>query len=202
MRQRRNDLLEGWPIVGLAAILVAVWVGATLALWGTAEAGILASIRMTASSSLLLFLAAFVASAACVLRPTPLTKWLLRNRRQLGLSFAVSQLAHLTLIALLVMGYGPSFWRRIALTTIAGGSVGYVFTAAMAITSFDRTAAWLGRARWRALHKAGMYVIFGIFFFTYAPRYGRPRYVSFTVLLLLALALRIAAKQRSSRRVA
>jgi methionine sulfoxide reductase heme-binding subunit len=141
-----------------------------------------------------------VASAACSLRPTPLTKWLLRNRRQLGVSFAVSQLAHLAFIAVLVTSYGHSFWSRVALTTIAGGGVGYVFTAAMALTSFDRTAAWLGRARWKALHKAGMYVMFGIFLFTYAPRYTRPSYAAFTVLLLLALALRIVAKQRRARR--
>jgi DMSO/TMAO reductase YedYZ heme-binding membrane subunit len=67
----------------------------------------------------------------------------------------------------------------------------------MAITSFDRTTAWLGRRRWRQLHLVGMYAIFGIFVFSYAPRFARSaQYAAYTLLCLGAFALRIVAWQR------
>jgi DMSO/TMAO reductase YedYZ heme-binding membrane subunit len=194
---KSSGLLEGWPIVGMSASVVALEVALTFALSGTAETGIRASIRTTATSSLFFFLAAFVASSLCVLAPSRATKWLLRNRRQIGVSFAVSQLTHLALIGVLAMRYGESFWRRVAMTTIAGGGAGYLFTAAMTITSFDRPTAWLGRSRWRRLHQFGMYVLFGIFTFSYALLARRsPHYTAFTVLLALALVLRMAARRR------
>ncbi len=43
------------------------------------------------------------------------------------------------------------------------GSFGYVLLVLMTITSFDRTATWLGRKAWSRLHTTGMYVFWVIF---------------------------------------
>lgn len=199
MTPQRRRLFDGWPIVGAATIVVAALVGATFATSAPGEAAVRASIRTTATSSFAFFVVTFAASSLCALRPSPVSKWMLRNRRQLGVSFAVSQGAHLALIGVLASRFASSFWGHVALTTLVGGGLGYVFTAAMVLTSFDRTAAWLGRARWRTLHRFGMYVIFAIFAFTYLPRVADPRYAAFTALLGLTLALRVVVARRGRR---
>jgi DMSO/TMAO reductase YedYZ heme-binding membrane subunit len=196
----RKGLLEGWPLVAVGTAIVLIAAASSLALRGLGEVGIRAAIRVTATTSLGFFLAAFVASSVCSLRPSAATKWLLRNRRQLGVSFGCSQLAHLVLIGVLMSTHGGSFWRRVALTTLGGGGAGYVLTAALVVTSFDRTTAWLGRSRWRRLHLTGMYAFFGIFLFTYVPASTRHlHYAFYAALLLAALGLRIAAWRRRRR---
>src|SRR5437867_6975059 len=90
----RNDrgmrLAQGWPIVGWAALVVVAIVAAILITLGTGEAGLRAAIRATARTSVVLFCVAFSASALRRLWPGTASAWLLANRRQLGVSFAVS----------------------------------------------------------------------------------------------------------------
>jgi hypothetical protein len=197
----RRSGVEGWSLVGIAAIVVTALVAGTLAVGGTEEAGIRAAIRMTAGTSLVFFLAAFVASAMNTLSPSPATKWLLRNRRYIGVSFAVSMLGHLVLISALVLGYSGSFWSRVALTTLVGGGFGYVMILAMTATSFDRTAKAIGRKAWSALHTTGMYVFWFIFFASYAGRAATSlRYAISFGLLLVAMTVRIAAARKRATR--
>src|SRR5690349_17199615 len=96
-------------VVGVSSAAILVLITATLAAMGTDEEGIRAVIRLTARTSVLLFTAAFAASALRRLWPTPLTKWLLRRRRQVGLSFAVSHFLHLLFIFMLARLYSESF---------------------------------------------------------------------------------------------
>jgi sulfoxide reductase heme-binding subunit YedZ len=149
-------------------------------------------IRLTAKTSFALFTAAFIASAARRLWSAPATGWLLANRRYLGVSFAASHAIHLLGIVVLAR-MARDF--AIAPATLVAGGTAYVFLAAMVATSFDRTAAWLGRRWWRRLHLTGMYVCWIIFFISYGPRtvMESPLYAPFVLVLLGALALRIAA---------
>ncbi len=82
-----------------------------------------------------------------------------------------------------------------------GGGLAYVFLAAMTATSFDRTAAWLGPRAWKALHTAGVYYLWLIFFVTYLPRLGQSViYVLIVGLLVAAMALRVSRRLRGGRR--
>jgi DMSO/TMAO reductase YedYZ heme-binding membrane subunit len=179
--------------VGWAALVVVAASAATLGVHGAGEEGIRAVIRLTARTSFLLFTAAFAASALARRWPGGVTRWLLTNRRQLGVSFAVSHLVHLVAIVALAR-----------LTTVFGGAggaiaiLGYVAIAAMAATSFDRTAAWLGPRRWRRLHLVAGYYIWFLFLASYLPRtiLGSPAYAPFVVVLLAVLALRLRAGRR------
>jgi sulfoxide reductase heme-binding subunit YedZ len=198
---RRSPVVtEGWPLVGWAGIVVAAIVAAALAFGSAPGEGLRSGIRATATSSLALFLLAFVASSLHALRPSAGAKWLLRNRRYVGVGFATSHAAHLGLILGLVARDAADFSARVSSTTVIGGGIGYVFIAAMTATSFDRTARWLGRRLWRILHTTGMYLLWGIFFFSYVGRIPSPRYTTFTALLVAALALRIAARLRPAQR--
>ena len=67
----------------------------------------------------------------------------------------------------------------------------------MAATSFDRTAAWLGRRRWKVLHTVGGYYLWFVFLFTYLGNTARAPWLFAPVVLLLAvLAVRLYARLR------
>src|ERR1044071_716127 len=87
-------LFRGWPLAGLlAATLIGAAVAIIAAHGGSIE-GVRLVVRITARTSLLLFALAFTASAMIRLWPGTFTRWQRANRRQLGVSFAVSHLVH------------------------------------------------------------------------------------------------------------
>jgi sulfoxide reductase heme-binding subunit YedZ len=176
-------------------------VAALLAVAGTGEPGIRLVIRATARSSVVLFTAAFVAAALQRAWPGTASRWMLANRRYLGVSFAVSHLAHLVAIVALS---GWSLERAVAAAGPAAiilGGIAYVFVAAMTATSFDRTAAWLGPRAWSRLHTTGVYVLWTVFFASFAPRIAESAlYWPFALGLLAALVLRLTYGRRRAAR--
>lgn len=183
-----------WGITAVAALAGLVAIAASFALHGAGEVGLRAAIRATARIAVVLFSVTFASSALNALSRSPASKWLLRHRRQLGLGFAAVQFAHLGLVLTLVARHPESFWATTSLVSVIGDGVGYVWTAAMSVTSFDRTTAWLGRRAWTALHKSGMYVLWGIFVFSYVGRAGaQPLYAILFGLLALSYVLRLCA---------
>ena len=183
---------RGWPIVGWAALAVAAMIAVIIGVVGIGEDGIRMLIRATARTSVALFGAAFVASALHRARPGAVTRWLVANRRYVGVSFAVSHFAHLGALVALAHWSVGGMAAAAKPTTLVLGGIGYVFIAAMVATSFDRTAAWLGARRWSTLHTTGMYWLWFIFFATFAPKAPTsPLYAVITLGLLATLALRI-----------
>ncbi len=195
---------EGWPLLGVLALGLAAMTAAVLGLAGSDEAGVRMLIRASARSSLLLFSLAFAASSLRRLWPVPASAWLLRNRRQLGLGFALSHAVHLAAIVAVARLWPADFWVEGVGVTIAGGGVGYLFLAAMAATSFDRSAAWLSRRSWRRLHLVGSWVLWAIFLQTLTASvfvFG-PRYLPQVLLLLAVAGLRLTASRSPARRPA
>ena len=189
------DAPAGWPLVGWSALGIFVITAVVLVVNGTGENGLRAVVRATAATSLLLFTAAFTASAVQRLWPSRLSRWMLANRRYLGVSFAVSHAVHLIAILALARTV-PAF--KANPTTLVFGSIGYVVLAAMTATSFDRTAAWLGARAWKRLHTVGVYYLWFIFLASYAPRLSQsPVYALHTAVLVAALALRLVARPRA-----
>jgi hypothetical protein len=195
---RRTGWLEGPVLVGESALVVATMSAALWLAQGGGEEGVRAVIRATARSSLLFFLAAFTASSLRRLWRAPATAWLLRNRRYLGLSMAVSHAVHLAAILILAARWPEQ--AEIPVATRIGGTLGYVFLAAMAATSSDRAFAWLGRRRWRALHWTGAWVLWAIFALSYVPEaLAVPAYAPLALLVLAAGALRVGVGLREGR---
>lgn len=193
--------LAGWPIVGWCSVALLAMTAFLLAVNGTGEEGVRTLVRHSAQTSIVLFMAAYSASSLRALWRTGASKWLLANRRYLGVSFAVSHTIHLAaLIALYQVA--ESFRSGLNAATLVGGGLAYVFLFAMAATSFDRAQAWLGRRPWKILHTTGMHYIWLIFFQSYLPRalITSPVYAPFVVLLLTGLGLRVAAWRRSRLR--
>jgi len=181
--------LEGWAFVGwTAAVLVVVGAG-VFAAHGTGGEGWRLQIRASARVSGAIFLAVFLAAPLRRLRPNEATGWLLRNRRALGVSVGLSHTVHAVAIAMFVRLTG----HESPVGTLVAAGVAYAFLAAMVATSFDATAAWLGRRRWRRLHLTGLYYLWFVFGFTFAGTAagGDPVSAGYAVAYALALPLRL-----------
>jgi hypothetical protein len=182
-----------WAIVATAAVIEAALVGVTLARTGWNVDGISEVVRLTARVSLVLFLMAFIARPLRQLVQTPQTKWMLANRRYLGVSFAVSHAMHLAAII--------SLGDRIGVASYLIGSPGYLFLIPMAITSFDGPTQWLGRKRWTMLHTAGMYVLWASFAVTYVGRaFVSPVWIPAAAVTIGAMIVRLMAMRARPRR--
>lgn len=170
------------PVTAALVVMVAAVLEAH-GWWG--EEAIRAVVRATARSSLVLFLAAFLASALATRWPGPLTRWLLANRRGVGLSFAVSHLLHAVALVLLAR-QAPAFTATIEPATRIVGSLGFGVIAVLAATSNDWSVRALGGRRWERLHRVGVWVLWGIFLVSYL---GSSRVLA--GVLIAALVVRI-----------
>ena len=198
-RGGRGALTEGWILVLWTALAVGAAVAGILIASGAELGSLRTGLRLTARTSLLLFLAAFTASSLRRLWSVPLTGWLLRNRRYLGVSFAVSHFIHLGLIAGLIPHTPERFTANPA--GLLPGAIAYLFLAALTITSFDRTARWMGRLWWSRLHRTGSWWIWLVFAGNYGSKITRgPGFAAAAALLFAAAGLRLLAWRRARRR--
>jgi hypothetical protein len=144
---------------------------------------------------------AFTASALVELIPSDATRWQRRNRRYLGVSFAVSHFIHLAAIVGLATLDRELFWKLTNTATIVLAGTAYLFIAAMTATSFDRTAAWLGPRKWRLLHLVGGWYIWISFATAIGKRVPLDRfYWPMAALVLAAAIVRLIAMSRRNRR--
>jgi DMSO/TMAO reductase YedYZ heme-binding membrane subunit len=183
--------IQGWPLLGTLTLALLLMASAVLLPQPDVE-GVRRLIRVTARSSLVLFLLAFTASAAARRWPSPLTRWQVANRRQIGLAFAVSHAVHAAAIAGFAQIDPAGFAAATGPGNFISGGLAYGFIALMAITSFDGAVRWLGARRWRRLHLAGIYFLWISFVITFGKRIPMSAgYVLPIVVLLAALALRL-----------
>ncbi|MCC6766974.1 MAG: hypothetical protein IT293_20150 [Deltaproteobacteria bacterium] len=192
--------MNGWPIVGWATLVVAAIVAVILGTVGAAEAGIRMVLRATARTSAVFFTLAFAASALRRRWPNAATGWLLRNRRQLGVSFAVSHFVHLLAIFALVGWTWAGFRAAVPAGTLAVGGLAYTFLVLMTLTSFDAPAARLGPRAWRRLHTTGAYYLWFVFAQNYfvAATFSA-FYWPYAALVAGAMALRWLPAPRAAR---
>lgn len=150
-----------------ATLALVVMIAAVLEAHGwTGEDAVRAVVRATARSSLVLFLGAFLASALARRWPGPLTRWLVVNRRGVGLSFAVSHLFHAIALVTLAVRH-PAYSAGIDTATRVVGGLGFAVVAVLAATSNDRAVRLLGARRWQRLHGVGVHYLWAVFFVTY-----------------------------------
>ena len=110
---------------------------------------------------------AFAASSIQILFPGAFSNWLLRNRKIMGLCFAGAMAWQLFFILWLVMGYTEHYIDGFVLRDAIEGVVGYMFLAAMTLTSFNFGRKYLQPKSWRLLHKSGIYFVWAYAFSVY-----------------------------------
>jgi DMSO/TMAO reductase YedYZ heme-binding membrane subunit len=187
--------MEGRRIVAFAAVLSAISAAVSMGVYGASEQGLGVALRVTARIGLAFFALAFVASSVNRLWRSRPGKWLLRNRRHLGVSFAVVHFTHAGFIIARALVHSDNFWSARSAGSLVPGTTAYLFLVAMTITSFDGPTKWLGRTRWKVLHKVGMYVLWAIYVGAYAKSItDKPASAIGIAVLGVALLLRFSAR--------
>jgi methionine sulfoxide reductase heme-binding subunit len=149
-------------------------------------------IKHSVRCALPLFLLAFTASSFAALWPSPLSRWLLLNRRYFGLGFAYGMALHFALVGYSVLSFGNGL--NATVTTFDLTAAGFLL--AMTLTSFRWLARRLSLADWKRLHKAGAYAIWLLATYIYLSdvRYDRDViHALVAAVFLAAWMLRVAA---------
>lgn len=192
--------IEKWRIAGATICVLLALLLSTLLFGGTNDDSLRLLIRITAQTSVTLFLAAFGASSLRSALNTEWTTWLLRNRRYIGVSFAISHFTHLGLIFALAYWFPDPFLSESATSLFTVGGAAYVVIAAMTVTSFDGPRRWLGQRKWSLLHTIGGYFVLFIFAQSYVPKMltagGHSLVFGSAILLVVALRLARIYKQK------
>jgi methionine sulfoxide reductase heme-binding subunit len=180
--------IQRWQIVQWSTLIIATVFALTLSAQGMREDSFRLLIRLTARSSCFLFLLAFIASAWQKLKPSQVSKWLLQNRRYLGLSMAISHGFHAVAIAGVAVLTSENMVRN-----NLDANLGYVFILLMTVTSFPRLAALLGKRSWKILHTVGIYYLWLSFTVGFGKRIGESWlfYTPWVIVLISALILRL-----------
>jgi hypothetical protein len=101
---------------------------------------------------------AFAASSLQVVFPGAFSRWLLRNRRYVGLCFAAAMAWQALFILWLVLVHTDYYINEVyVLSDVVEGVVGYAFIAAMVLTSFKFGRGRLSPRQWKLLHTVGIY---------------------------------------------
>ena len=196
MARAKQTSQGSWRVFWALAAVVIATAGLTAFAGGPDVESVRRTVRLTAQMSLVLFCTAFAAGSLARLWPTDLTAAIRRNRRQIGLAFAVSHACHAAALVAFARIAPATFHEQADPAMFVFGGLAYLFIIAMAATSFDRTAAWLGPRRWRLLHLVGGYDIWLTFLVAEGKRaIHSSAYWPYVALLLVVLGLRMIAMQ-------
>ena len=131
------------------------------------------AIDATERSSLILFAIAFTSSSLESLWPSSLSRWTLRNRRWIGLSFASSHFIHLGLIVSMTVVFPDPFVSQQSMAQWVFGGLAYGFVFLMALTSTDQAQRWMGMKHVKE-GPLGFYLPFLVFTLALIPiRYAK-----------------------------
>ena len=205
----KNKAINQWSLFWLISIpmcivIVIAMIGADMSTGAGVSTMIGFSVRLAVP---FIFLVVAISSVQ-TLFPGPFSMWLLRNRKYIGMCFAVVMAWQGLFI--FIMSY---FFREYYFADVyffrdeLEGSIGYIFLPAMVVTSFEFGRKHLSPKQWKLLHKSGIYFLWAYAFSTYwwslcngLSCYKNPvllDYIYYSV-GFLAFALRIVAwgKQR------
>tara|TARA_R110002096_G_scaffold415163_1_gene616629 strand:+ start:15616 stop:16545 length:930 start_codon:yes stop_codon:yes gene_type:complete len=154
------------------------------------------------------------ASSFHVLFPGPFSKWWLRNRKYIGLCFAVAmawQGLFIFIVSTFIRDY--YFEEIYFFRDEIEGSVGYIFLAAMVLTSFSFGRKYLNAAQWKLIQKGGVYFLWAypfsvywwnLYYYPTLEPFADPRLIDYIFYWagFLAFALRIMAWGKQRQQVA
>jgi DMSO/TMAO reductase YedYZ heme-binding membrane subunit len=176
-----------------ATALTSIAAAAYMAIAGADDESIRLALRVSGRIAFAVLIVVFAARPLQQLLKAPWTAKLLRNRKLLGVAFAGIHTAHLGLI-LMRMNQLPDF--SVSFEKNYLGMFVYAVIFAMLITSFDGPARALGKKKWKALHKVGLFILVAAFTDSQRPQSMDQLELINGLLIAMAavaLAIRIAA---------
>jgi hypothetical protein len=165
----QNKALNNWRLFAL--IVIPMCIAAAIAMTKvdlSSPSGVSAMIQFSVRLAVPWLFIAFAASSLAAVFPRPLTKWLLRNRRIIGLCFAVGMAWQLLFILWLVIGHWDYYLEEAySYFDLSEQLPGYLILLAMVMTSFRPGRSRLSARQWKILHKGGIYFLWGVVWSTY-----------------------------------
>lgn len=202
-----NKALNGWPLFWLISIPMSlVMVVAMLGVDLSTGPGVSAMIGFSVRWAVPFIFLVVAISSLQVLFPGPIPAWLLRNRKYLGMCFAVAMAWQGVFIFTMSMFFRDYYYEDIYfLRDELEGSVGYIFLVAMVLTSFRFARKHLTSRQWKLIHKSGLYFLWAYPFSVYwwnLSYYEDPQAIDYLFYWMgfLAFALRIAAWAKLRRK--
>ena len=148
----KNRLLNGWPLFWIASGITSaamLWAMARTDLSG--GPGVSSMIQLSVRCAVPWLYLAFAASALLKLFPGDWSRWLMRNRKFLGLCFAAAMAWQGFFILWLVTVHTDYYVDEVyVLRDAIEGVTGYLFLVAMTVTSFAPGRKLLSARQWRA----------------------------------------------------
>jgi len=200
-----NKALNGWSLFALISVPMSIVI--VIAMTGvdlTTGPGVSTMIGFSVRWAVpIIFLVAAIPSLQ-ILFPGVIPMWLLRNRKYIGLCFAVAMAWQGLFIFTMSVLFRDYYYEDIYfLRDELEGSVGYIFLAAMVVTSFQFARKHLTAKQWKLIHRSALYFLWAYGFSVYwwnLYYYDNPQPIDYVFYWMgfSAFALRIAAwsKQR------
>ncbi len=204
----RARAVNGWPLFWLLTLpMTAFIVKAINGVDLSTPEGVSHMIQYSVRWAVPFIYVVVAASAMPVLFPGEFTRWWLRNRRYFGLVFAVAMGWQGAFIFIMSNLHSHYYYDEIyLLRDELEGSSGYLFLAAMVLTSFRFGRQFLSNTQWKVLHRCGVYFLWAYPFSVYWWNlyfYDNPKPIDhlFYWAGFLAFASRIAAwgKRRAAK---
>jgi sulfoxide reductase heme-binding subunit YedZ len=209
----KNKTINGWRLFWLISVpMSVVMVIAMLGVDMSTGAGVSKMIGFSVRWAVPFIYLVVAASSVQILFPGPFPMWWLRNRKYIGLCFAVAMAWQGAFIFTMSMFFRDYYYEDIyLLRDELEGSVGYIFLTAMVVTSFRFGRKYLTQKQWKLLHKSGIYFLWAYPFSVYwwnLSYYENPQAIDYVFYWsgFLAFTLRIAAwgkkRLREAKRIA
>jgi len=165
----RSPIVNGWSLFWLVMAPMSIAVGLAAVRVDLSRAEDISSlIQVSVRLSVPWLYLAFAASSIQALFPGSFARWLMRNRRIVGLCFAGGMAWQLTFILWMLTDFWTYYAEEVYLfSDIIVQVPGYVFLAAMTVTSFMLVRRKLSPRQWGMLHTGGIYFLWGTVWSTY-----------------------------------
>jgi hypothetical protein len=155
----KNKAINEWNLFWL--ITGPISIAMIFAMMGTdlsSGEGVSTMIRFSVRCAIPWLYLAFAASSILILFPGLLSRWLMRNRKLIGLCFAAAMAWQLFFIVWLTTVHRDYYVQEVyVLRDVIEGVLGYFFLIAMTLTSFKFGRKYLKPNQWKHLHKIGIY---------------------------------------------
>ena len=201
----KNKALNKWNLFWLISGPISIFMIINLlAVDASTGAGISEMIQFSVRSAVPFVYLVIATSSVQILFPGPFSRWLMRNRKYIGLCFAVAMAWQALFIFIMSYFFHEYYYSDVYyFRDEIEGSIGYIFLPAMVLTSFNFGSKLLTPKQWKLLHTSGIYFLWAYPFSVYwwnLYYYDNPVLIDYVFYWVgfVAFALRIVAwgKQR------
>lgn len=208
----KSKALNKWPLFWLISIPISIFTTfAMLQSDLTSGEGVSHMISYSVRWAVPFIYLVVAASSVQFLFPGPFTNWWMRNRKYLGLCFAVAMAWQGFFIFVVSTFLRDYYFKEIYyFRDELEGSVGYIFLVTMVVTSFHFGRKHINSIQWKLIHKGGVYFLWAypfsvywwnLFYYPTQAPFSAPRLIDYIFYWsgFIVFALRIAAWGKKRR---